>query len=375
MRLLPRFTVVAGLIAGMLAVSTLPVEAQTPTPTATATTTSTATPLVVQAGSGEAGYAINLFGPNKVTVPVGATVGFKTSWFEPHTVTFLGGRPTPPPSDPTAPVPSHPGQVIAYDGTQYVSSGFITSRSPVWQISFPKAGTYPFLCIIHPGMNGTVEVSASAAATTQAQADAGAQQVFSAALPPLKAEAAKLAAKPVTQTTNADGTTTYRVNTVGGYVPPSDVQQFFPAGMNVRVGDTVVFESTVPTPHTVTFLGGTPMPFPPSLEDPKIFGPTPAPGAGYDGTGYVNSGVIGVGFPGQTFSVKFSKAGNFPFICILHVDQGMGGTINVAAAQVTPPKTGSAGMLTTESATVAAALALVAAALLAGTRVLSGRTR
>ena len=104
MRFNPRSAIVAGVVAGLLAIS---------------------------------------------TVPVGATVGFKTSWLEPHTVTFLGGRTAPTPADPTAPVPSHPGQVVAYDGTQYVNSGFITSRSPVWQISFPKAGTYPFICIIH----------------------------------------------------------------------------------------------------------------------------------------------------------------------------------------------------------------------------------
>lgn len=371
MRLFPRFAVVAGLAAGLLAVSTLPADAQTPTPTA-----APASAVVVQAGSGEAGYAVNLFGPDKVTVPVGATVGFKTAWFEPHTVTFLGGRATPTPGDPTAPVPSHPGQVVAYDGTQYVNSGFITSRSPVWQVSFPKAGTYPFICIIHPGMAGSVEVSATATATTQAQADTGAQQAFSAALPPLKAEASKLAAKAVTQSANADGTFTYRVNTVGGFVAPSDVQQFFPAAMNIRLGDTVVFESAVPTPHTVTFLGGTPMPFPPSLEDPRVGRPTPAPAAGYDGTGYVNSGVIGLApFPAQSFSVKFSKAGTFPFICILHVDQGMGGTITVNAPQVQPPKTGSAGLLTSESATVAAAMAFITVAAVLGGRLVSGRIR
>jgi plastocyanin len=81
---IPSATLLAGAIAGLLAVSTMPVEAQTPAPSATPA----ASAVVVQAGSGEAGYAVNLFGPNKVTVPVGATVGFKTAWFEPHTVTF-----------------------------------------------------------------------------------------------------------------------------------------------------------------------------------------------------------------------------------------------------------------------------------------------
>lgn len=243
-------------------------------------------------------------------------------------------------------------------------------------MSFPKAGTYPFLCIIHPGMDGTVTVVDSGTTSTQAQLDTAAQQVFTPAIAALKAQASTLAAKPVTQTRNTDGSTTFRVDTVGGFVAPSDVQQFFPTRMDVKVGDTVVFESSVPTPHTVTFLGGTPLPFPPSLEDPKIFGATPAPAAGYDGTGYVNSGVIGVGFPGQSFSIKFSKAGAFPFVCILHVDQGMGGLIAIGNAAITPPATGMAGLVGgTSSATIAALLALGAVAFVAGARVLSTRTR
>jgi plastocyanin len=367
MRLFSRISVVTGLIAGLLAMTAATAGAQTPVPT------SAATGPVIQAGAGEPGYAVNLFGPNAVTIPVGGTVTFKSGWLEPHTVTFLGGAATPAPSDPKAPVPTNPGQVVAYDGTTFLNSGFITSRDAAFQVSFPKAGTYPFICIIHPGMAGTVTVG-SGTPSVQADLDAAAKKVFADATVALKAEAAKLAANSVTQTKNADGTTTFKVTTVGGYVAPSDVQQFFPANMNVKIGDTVVFESKVPTPHTVTFLGGTPAPFPPSLEDPKIFGPTPAPATGYTGTGFVNSGVMGIPFPVKSFSVTFSKAGTFPYICLLHVDQGMGGTITVAA--LTPPATGSAGLLGGTTSTVAAVLlSIVALGLLGGARVLTGRTR
>ena len=375
MRLLPRVAAVGLLVTSSL-VTAVPAAAQTPTSTPTATATST--PLVVKVGSGEPGYAVNLYGPGAITVQTGSTLSFKGNWLEPHTVTFLGGSPRPTPADPKAPVPTDPGKVVGYDGTKYLSSGFITSRDPAFSVSFPKAGTYPFLCIIHPGMDGTVTVVDSGATSTQAQLDNTAQQVFAAALAALKAQAATLAAKPVTQTRNADGTTTFRVTTVGGYVAPSDIQQFFPPSMNVNVGDTVVFENTVPTPHTVTFLGGTPLPFPPSLEDPKIGAPTPAPAAGYDGTGYVNSGVIGQGFGGSSFSIKFSKAGAFPFVCILHVDQGMGGTINVASATaaITPPRTGAAGLVgDTSSPAMAALLALGAIVLVTGSRFATVRSR
>ena len=97
-----------------------------------------------------------------------------------------------------------------YDGTTYLSSGFIVQGTPNanFQVNVPKAGSFPFLCIIHPGMAGTVTVSDTATPTSQADIDAAAQAAFSAATPALKAEAAKLAQIPVTQRANVDGSTT-----------------------------------------------------------------------------------------------------------------------------------------------------------------------
>jgi plastocyanin len=179
--------------------------------------------------------------------------------------------------------------------------------------------------------------------------------------------------------------------TVGGVVLPSDVQQFLPAAMNIQEGDTVVWESSVPTPHTVTFLGGADLgkiiaEGPPDIfENAKIFLPTQAPAAGYDGTGYINSGVIGAaGFPsGKSYSVKFSKTGSYSFLCILHVEQGMGGVVNVAAkSQATPaatttpapPKTGSGNLVADGSGGyVAIMLVGFGLALLAGVRIATGR--
>lgn len=80
----------------------------------------------VLVGAGELGYAVNLFGGGNLTVRTGTTVTFKANWLEPHTVTFSAGAPIPPPSDSKAPVPSNPGvPVQSYDGTKYLSSGFI----------------------------------------------------------------------------------------------------------------------------------------------------------------------------------------------------------------------------------------------------------
>ena len=327
--------------------------------------------LTVATGSGEAGYAVNLFGSPKVTVATGSTLTFKNSWYEPHTVTFPGSKPVPPPSDPTAPVPTNPGQTVAFDGVTYLSSGFLM-KDQTFALSFPTKGTFPFICIIHPGMAGSVDVvdAGTASISTQAQLDATAAKTFSDALVALKAAAAAAIAKGVTKTANADGSSTWTV-TIGGLVGPSDLQQFFLANVNIQAGDTVKWESAVPTPHTATFLSGTPFPVPPTPGNPKVLVAAPAPAAGYDGTGYVNSGIIGIGWPAQQFSMKFTKAGTYPYICVLHVDQGMGGSITVASqATPAPAKTGSGNPAdaTSTAGLLPMALAVLAVGLVAGAR-------
>jgi plastocyanin len=355
-RFLMRGAVVAVTLAAAIATQLTGADAQTAA-------------LSVPTGSGEAGYAVNLFGAQKVTVAKGATVSFKNPWFEPHTITFPGDTKLPPPSDPKAPVPTNPGQTVAYDGKAYLNSGFVL-KDKTFEVSFPGNGSYPFFCIIHPGMQGSVEVvdAGNAAINTQAQIDAASTKTFADAMVALKAANATAAAKPVERTTNADGTSTWTV-TVGGLVGPSDLQQFYAPKLDIRSGDTVVWKSAVPTPHTATFLGGTSLPIPPIPENPKVMQAAAAP-AGYTGTGYLNSGIIGVGWPAQQFSQKFTAAGSFPYICILHVDQGMGGVVNVAAAAPAPAKTGTAGLegATASSLMLQATFVVVTLALVAGAR-------
>jgi plastocyanin len=382
---------VSGVVARSVAILALITGSVLPAATASGTATAQATGPTIVVGSGETGYAINLFGPDEVTVQVGTTLNFESSWPEPHTVTFPGSEELPPPSDPNAAVPTHPAEVVEYEGTEYVSSGFIFPGT-TFQITMAAEGSFPFACIIHPGMEGTVNVVAPGVpASDQDDLDAAAEEIFAKALVALKAEAAELAAKPVQQVRNTDGSTTWRVNTVGGMVPPSDVMQFFPASMDIKQGDTIVWESTVPTPHTVSFFGGE---NPDDLfgeimdpfAEPLIFSPVEPPESGYNGVGYINSGVIGVGWPsGQSFTVKFTDGGSFTYVCILHAEQGMRAVVNVAermqptpTATATgtpaPPKTGNAGTAS-EAPYLALMLLGFGATLLVGVRVATGRWR
>jgi amicyanin len=74
------------------------------------------------------------FGPARITVKVGATVTWTNGDQDPHTVTSQGG-----------------------DGP--LKSGTL-GNGDTFQYTFTKAGTYDYLCTIHPFMTGTVVVTA-----------------------------------------------------------------------------------------------------------------------------------------------------------------------------------------------------------------------
>lgn len=96
-----------------------------------------------------------------------------------------------------------------------------------------------------------------------------------------------------------DGETGYAVN------------MFLPENVYLRAGDTVTWDFKWDEPHTVTFgvLAGSP-------EEPSNPGVAVV---NYDGTGFVNSGLI-FGSPANAtpFSVKFTKEGNYNYYCAIH---------------------------------------------------------
>lgn len=135
--------------------------------------------------------AINEFGPAEASVPVGGSVTWSVAG--PHTIAFnapedargvmvkapdgtwhanpkafapVGGPGAPPPSeeppDPAAP-PGPPVLVDggSFDGNGFRSSGIILAFGPPgyqYKLTFTKAGTYSYICQIHPDMKGTVKV-------------------------------------------------------------------------------------------------------------------------------------------------------------------------------------------------------------------------
>ena len=55
-----------------------------------------------------------------------------------------------------------PVNLGTYDGAAYRSSGLIVSSPPQFtqvSLTFTKAGTYSYTCLLHPGMDGVVQVT------------------------------------------------------------------------------------------------------------------------------------------------------------------------------------------------------------------------
>ncbi len=298
-------------------------------------TTSAEETLTIRAGGGEPGFAVNEFLPGLIRINTGDTLHFETDWFEPHTVTF--GQPT---GDPT--VPTHPGGgIIDFDGTGFVSSGFVPGPSEgVLDIRFTKPGTYNYFCALHPLMTGVVEVTDTGSAHSQATADARGNAEYNSAIIALKAVADSLSGVPTAIDKAPDGGTVSGVQAAGESFG-GDVMQFFQPAITIHAGDTVKWTNPNGAPHNIVFG-------PPQPADPFEFTGSDVSG-GWDGTGGVQSPMLGQFFSGLTeWSLTFTRPGVYSYICILHADQGMAGTVTVleaagpgAGPTPKPPQTGT----------------------------------
>lgn len=286
--------------------------------------------------------AVLQYMPAKVSVPVGATVQF--SWagtIEPHSVTFLApGQTLPPPgSDPSLFVGAAP--TAPYDGSTFVNSGlFPLGPSPVppFAMTFAKAGTYQYYCVIHPTMVGTVDVVDSGKTTTAAQAAAAAKAQQARWLAEGRKAKAKLVAEAADEkpTKGADGSRTWTIQ-MGTTTVHTDILAFAPEPKRIKAGDSVTFVNNSGAPHTATFNGGSSDPIQSPL-DPRVEQAIPGPSPQTLSAGSLyNSGQLppNAAAPGQqpppeaarSFTFVVPASGKYEYFCALHVTSGMGGTI------------------------------------------------
>jgi plastocyanin len=329
-----------GFVAAIAAVAAL--TAGSPAANAAETVT-------LQIGGGRAGISPELFIPDKAYVHQGDTVVWKNPYEEPHTLTYL----LPGVAFPEFEAPANVEAAASFNGTQAFTSGFIL-KDMSFSVKFASLGAYTFICLIHPGMQ--VEVTVVPTGTVlPAQSGTSPENVATLEAAIAAGEAAGAAVKVPAPVTDSTGRTTHTVVS-GPSVPfkgsTVDVMRFYNARIEIGVDDTVVWKTDTGIPHTVTFF---PASGPPADINPFV--PVAVDNPFYDGSNYVNSGLLSVAplFGGVTsFKLTFTKAGTYAYVCLLHADQGMAGVVVVGPGAVagaggggviTPPSTGDGGLV------------------------------
>jgi plastocyanin len=281
----------------------------------------------VQVGSESADMAVAgmRFLPGDITVDAGDKVTWVAKSAEIHTVTFLAGG-TPRTSLPEF-NPADGKQVTkrggsVYDSAKYFNSGILTTvhtgedagpLPPVpyvqrYSLTFPKAGTFTYYCLVHGVMMvGVVHVQPAATPYPYTRKQYNDQ---------IRIQRAGLRAmgNQVRQDLTQRSTKHKVMMGDNGAVA---VMRFIRRTVVIDRGQAVWFKNigTV-EPHTVTF-GKEPPP-------PALFAPSGNPNR-YAG-GNLNSGLMP---PHSTFKVTFTKTGTYRYVCGLHDFMGMVGKVIV----------------------------------------------
>lgn len=302
---------------------------------------------------------LNQFLPGQLTINAGDKVTFSSFGF--HTVTYLAGRAIPPDVFPEKGavyegINDAAGQPFYFEGKQkfvyngpkfgpagpktikrgtYASAGVIVPQNPKKPVTatytFPQAGTFKLICLIHPpDMKMTVVVKPKGATVpTAEEVVARAQEETDASWAQAKALVAQ---KPPASTVymGVDGS-----KAKGGRITVLD---FVPNLTTVKAGTRVTFRMKSPTEfHNVgfgpvkylnKFMKQTDLfPFGPKdpnqVTPPFLYGTDP-PGTPHDGTNHGNGfyatgladGIRG-GLP-NSYRITFTKPGKYHFICMLH---------------------------------------------------------
>ena len=318
----------------------------------------------VLVGGNDSAYNAELQGffPQNITIHVGDMVTWKQNTLDIHTVTFTPGMNRTP--DLIVSVPGENGSLMLnpvvafaaapaggmYNGSTYANSAIMgpdDTQAKNFSLTFTKAGTYSYICVVHAGedMKGQVIVeNASVSIPSPLMASDEGQKE----LEELRSQAEPLHAKAVASVPepeqNADGTTTYHVN-VGFGQGQVHLEAFFPDKIDAHPGDTVVW--TLPKndmePHTITFLNGAKGPelFLPEMQpqgppliifNPEVLLPQNASMPLTD-NGVYSSGFIDPTMPGShSFTLKIGNntTGTLPFVCLLHDEMNMTGELMVS---------------------------------------------
>lgn len=287
------------------------------------------------------------FLPNEIWIHANDTIRWTFPTHERHTLTFLKiGQTRPPGFGPIFGIlvgcPGITPDGSSFDGSVCVTSDVLlldqnTITPPSYSVTFPTAGNFKFVCLIHADMTGVVHVVDAAQALPHDQNfyDGQAQSEQARFL----ADASALAG----QRQNAPGTAAgigEVVTMTGAGSQTASLMRFVRQTIVVRVGDTVEWTSLDPSiNHTVTFGTEPADPRPPSANvtlssdgarQAVISSTSDSVNSGFLSPAPQDRANLAQSNPGATrLRVTFTSPGTFNYICAVHDQLGMKGTVIV----------------------------------------------
>ena len=297
------------------------------------------------------------FLPNEFWIHAGDSIRWTFPTHERHTITFLTpGEVRPPAFGPMFGVPiACPGAGVTPDGSSFTGSSCVSSgvvllpegappgaTPPSYSVAFPTPGNFKFVCLVHADMTGVVHVRVPSDPLPHTQDDYDRQTMGEQAL--LLGDASRLQGRG----TPADGASDNDVaagvgevvTTTGAGSQTASLMRFLRNTIVVRVGDTVEWTNLDPSiNHTVSFGVEPSDPRPPSgnvsptsdgARQAVISSPTDTVNSGFLSPAPQDRANLAQSSPGITrFRVTFTSPGTFNYICAVHDQLGMKGTVIV----------------------------------------------
>jgi plastocyanin len=281
------------------------------------------------------------FFPMAITVQAGDSVRWRLGGQYSHTVTFLSRQP-----GPINPLVTPDGRSIVnplleyaqggttYDGTRYTNSGILSPRASTYDLVFSTPGVYPYVCLLHRGMDGTVVVLPGTSPPPKTQDEYRALGEREWAVVRERGDGLALSAPTVTEPVPG-GAMNYYISSGFG-ANEASVMRFLPQELVIRVGDTVTWVQSDPQEmHTVTFADADAPTSLTAVESATLGPPVTVldpqatqlqGGPVHRGVGYYNSGIMQ---PFARYTLTFLQPGTYGYVCIPHASLGQVGTIVV----------------------------------------------
>jgi plastocyanin len=309
---------------------------------------------IAGAESSNRGSQALAFLPNELWIHSGDTIHWIFPTHERHTLTFLRpGQIRPPafaPGSPFGVLVGCPGVTpdgSSFDGTTCVTSDVLlldenTTTPPTYSVHFPSVGNFKFVCLVHADMTGVVHVLNTSEALPHDQDFYDRQAQSEQAL--VLADASRLqgrGASPALDHESVAAGIGVIIKTTGGGSHTASLMRFLRTTLVVAAGTTVEWTNLDPSiNHTVTFGDEPSDPRPPANIDPLLSSDGSRTAVINSPADSVNSGFLTPAPQDRAglaqsppavphFRVTFPTPGTFNYICAIHDELGMVGTVIV----------------------------------------------